>query len=84
LVKVRTSNWEIIFKLKRSENPIYLKLNEYIYSTKKFDLMVSSTPTFLYGEEELSCSIALKIARGSIQGQLSKTAAEWDAGIRGD
>lgn len=36
--------------------------------------MVSSTQTFLYGEEELSCSIALGIASGSVQGQLSDTA----------
>ena len=36
--------------------------------------MVSSTQTFLYGEEELSCSIALGIASGSIQGQLPDTA----------
>ena len=33
--------------------------------------MVSPTHTFLYGEEELSCSLALGIARGTIQGQLS-------------
>lgn len=36
--------------------------------------MVSSTNNFLYGEEELSCSIALEIASGTIQGQLSNTA----------
>jgi histidine ammonia-lyase len=36
--------------------------------------MVSSTQTFLYGEEELSCSIALGIASGSVQGRLSDTA----------
>jgi histidine ammonia-lyase len=36
--------------------------------------MVSSTDTFLYGEEELSCSLALGIARGTVQGQLSHTA----------
>ncbi len=36
--------------------------------------MVPSTHDFLYGEEELSCTIALEIARGSIQGQLSNTA----------
>jgi histidine ammonia-lyase len=36
--------------------------------------MVPSTHHFLYGEEELSCTIALEIARGSIQGQLSNTA----------
>lgn len=33
--------------------------------------MVSSTHTFLYGEEELSCSIALAISRGEVQGELS-------------
>ena len=36
--------------------------------------MVSSIDTFLYGEEELSCSLALGIARGTAQGQLSHTA----------
>ncbi|WP_019670640.1 histidine ammonia-lyase [Eudoraea adriatica] len=36
--------------------------------------MVSSTQTFLYGEEELSCSIALGIESGSVQGLLSDTA----------
>ncbi len=36
--------------------------------------MVSPTDNFLYGEEELSCRIALGIARGTVQGQLSKAA----------
>ena len=36
--------------------------------------MVSPTDTFLYGEEELSCSLALGIARGTVQGQLSSAA----------
>ena len=36
--------------------------------------MVSPTDTFLYGEEELSCRLALGIARGTIQGQLSNDA----------
>lgn len=36
--------------------------------------MVSSTHTFLYGEEELSCSRALAIARGKVKGQLSDVA----------
>ncbi|MGB5228348.1 MAG: histidine ammonia-lyase [Eudoraea sp.] len=36
--------------------------------------MVSSTDTFLYGEEELSCSLALGIARGTVKGQLSHIA----------
>ena len=36
--------------------------------------MVSSTQTFLYGEEELSCNIALSIATGSVRGKLSDTA----------
>lgn len=36
--------------------------------------MVSPTDTFLYGEEELSGSLALGIARGTVQGQLSNAA----------
>ena len=36
--------------------------------------MLASTDTFLYGEEELSCSLALGIARGTVQGQLSHAA----------
>jgi len=36
--------------------------------------MVSTTDNFLYGEEALSCSLALRIARGTVQGQLSNVA----------
>ncbi|MGB5386768.1 MAG: aromatic amino acid ammonia-lyase, partial [Eudoraea sp.] len=36
--------------------------------------MVESGRSFLFGEEELSCSLALAIARGTTQGTLSKAA----------
>ena len=36
--------------------------------------MVSSTHTFLYGEEVLNCSRAMAIARGKVKGQLSEVA----------